>query len=82
VASILSRADVHPLLPDLPEGVEVTVRQAADRQFMFILNTREQPIRVRGVPNGLDLLTGTTIGGNAVDLGQYGCSIVQVRYAA
>jgi beta-galactosidase len=81
VPSILSRADVRPLLPDLPEGVEVTIRQAADRQLMFILNTREQPIRVRGVPDGLDLLTGTPVESNAVHLGEYGCSIVQVRYA-
>ena len=81
VPGILSRADVHPLLPDLPEGVEVTVREAADRQLMFILNTREQRIHVRGVPDGLDLLTGTPVESHAVHLGEYGCSIVQVRYA-
>ena len=81
VPGILSRADVHPLLPDLPEGVEVTVREAADRQLMFILNTREQRIHVRGVPDGLDLLTGTPVESHAVHLGEYGCSIIQVRHA-
>ncbi len=81
VPGILSRADVHPLLPDLPEGVEVTIREAADRQLMFILNTREQRIHVRGVPDGLDLLTGTPVESHAVHLGEYGCSIIQVRYA-
>jgi beta-galactosidase len=78
---VLSRADVHPLLPDLPEGVEVTIRQAADRQLLFVLNTREQPIRVRGVPDGLDLLTGTPVESHAVHLGEYGCSIIQMRHA-
>ena len=49
---------------------------------MFILNTREQPIHVRGVPDGLDLLTGMTVEGNAVHLGEYGCSVIQLRDAA
>ena len=77
--SILARAGVEPLLPGLPEGVEVTVRQAADRQLMFILNTQHQPAHVRGVPAGSDLLTGAAIRGNALHLEGYGCSIVEVR---
>lgn len=82
VPSILARADVHPLLPNLPEGVEVTIRQAVDRQLMFILNTRGQEVRVEGVPDGLDLLSGATVVDNAVRLGTYGCSIIKTRYAA
>ena len=79
--SVLARAGVHPLLPNLPEGVEVTIRQAADRQLMFILNTREQPIQVQGLPEGIDLLTGAAVEGQAMRLESYGCSIVQSRRA-
>ena len=53
----------------------------ADRQLMFILNTREQPVHVRGVPDGLDLLTGTAVESHAVHLGEYGCSVIQLRHA-
>ncbi len=77
--SIISRSGVAPLLPELPQGVEVTVRQAVDRQLLFVLNTRDQPVSVRGVPEGSDLLTGAVIKGNTVDLEGYGCSIVEMR---
>lgn len=77
--SVFSRSNVVPLLPELPKGVEVTVRQASDRQLMFILNTREQPADVRGVPKGRDLLTGATIMGNVLHLDGYGCSIIETR---
>ena len=79
---ILARASVEPLLPGLPEGVEVTVRQAADRQLMFILNTREQPARVEGVPDGRDLLTGAVVEGHAMHLENYGCGIVEMHSRA
>ena len=78
ILGMLARAGVHPLLPDLPEGVEVSIREAADRRLMFILNTREQPVRVLGAPDGLDLLTGASVENHAVNLGEYGCSIVQM----
>ena len=80
--SIFSRSNVAPLLPGLPEGVEVAVRQATGRQLMFILNTRDQPAHVKGVPTGSDLLTGATIVGNALHLEGYGCSIVEMRGSA
>ena len=80
--SILARASVEPLLPGLPEGVEVTVRQAADRQLMFILNTREQPVSVEGVPDGRELLTGAVVEGHAMHLENYGCGIVEMHSRA
>ena len=80
--TILSRSNVAPLLPGLPEGVEVAVRQATGRQLMFILNTRDQPVDVRGVPAGSDLLTGATIVDDALRLEGYGCSIVEIRDSA
>lgn len=77
--SVFSRSGVVPLLPELPKGVEVAVRQAIDRQFLFVLNTRDQPVSVAGVPEGNDLLTGAAIKGNTVELKGYGCSIVEMR---
>jgi beta-galactosidase len=82
VPGVFSRSGVAPLLPELPKGVEVTVRQAVDRQLLFVLNTRDQPVSVRGVPEGRDLLTGAAIKANTVDLEGYGCSIIEMHSKA
>ena len=75
---VLSRAGVEPLLADVPEGVEVTMRQAADRRLLFILNTRAEPVEVEGVPDGRDLLAGAEVAGHTVHLDGYGCSLVEI----
>lgn len=46
------------LLPNLPEGVEVSVRQAEDRVLYFVQNTTGLAVQVKGVVAGTDLLTG------------------------
>jgi beta-galactosidase len=75
---VLAPAGVTPLLPDLPEGVEVTIRQAANRQLMFILNTMGEPAIVTGVPKGRDLLSDGELSGGELALPAYGCSIVEL----
>jgi beta-galactosidase len=76
-ATALAPAGVVPLIADLPEGVEVSVRQAEGRALWFITNTTERDVAVTGAPLGVDLLTGAACSG-ALALGPYGCAIVKV----
>ncbi|GGA83230.1 hypothetical protein GCM10011491_08350 [Brucella endophytica] len=75
---LFAEAGVEPLLPDLPKGVEVTMRMNDDRRLLFIQNCTEQPVRIEHVPAGIDLLDS----GKAVDgplaLEGYGCAVVHL----
>jgi beta-galactosidase len=75
---VLAPAGVTPLLPDLPEGVEVTIREAENRRLMFILNTMGEPAIVSGVPAGINLLSDGKLSGGKLDLPTYGCSIIEL----
>jgi beta-galactosidase len=65
------------LIPDLPQKVEVTMREAEGRKLLFVLNTAADPSTVSGVPSGVDLLTGRPVNG-ALRLGSYGCSVIKL----
>jgi beta-galactosidase len=47
VAGALSAAGVHPVVTDLPAGVEATRREAHGRRYLFLLNHGEKPVEVR-----------------------------------
>ncbi|MCQ2005273.1 Beta-galactosidase C-terminal domain [Rhizobium sp. NRK18] len=54
-----------PLLPSLPHGVEVSLREAADRKLLFVLNTTAETKEVE-LPSSTDLLTGKAQSGMTV----------------
>lgn len=76
-STALAPAGVRPLIADLPDGVEVSVRQAEGRALWFITNTTDASIEVTGVPKGLDLLTDSPVEA-ALRLAAYGCAIIKV----
>ena len=78
-ARILSDAGVEPLVPDLPEGVEVTMREADDRRLLFVQNIRDTAVSVPGVPAGENLLDGTLKPDGTLELPGYGCAIVALE---
>ncbi|QQA41417.1 beta-galactosidase [Pelagovum pacificum] len=47
----IAPAGVTPMLEDLPEGMEVSMRQSDDRRLLFVLNTTSEPL---DVPAGLE----------------------------
>ena len=77
VQTLCNPAGALPLVPNLPVGVEVSVRQNADRTLYFLQNTTELTREVAGVPTGTDLLSGEPVTG-ALTLGPYGCAIIKV----
>ena len=74
---LFERAGVVPLLRDIPEGIEVTRREAAGRHLLFIQNTRADPITLRHLPHATDLITGARIETEVLDLEPYGCAVLR-----
>jgi beta-galactosidase len=73
---LFARAGIAPLVADLPANVEVTMRQAADRKLLFVLNTGERAVNISSLPTGTDLLSGKDVNG-CQSLGPYGCAVIR-----
>ena len=77
VQQVFPFAGVAPLIPDLPQKVEVAMREADGRKLLFVLNTDADPATVSGVPSGVDLLTSQPVNG-ALRIGPYGCCVIKL----
>jgi beta-galactosidase len=74
-----AEAGIGPLVGDLPEGVEVTMRQNDDRRLLFLQNYLDQRAELSEVPAGINLLDdGKSVSG-ALSLDAYGCAIIELR---
>ncbi len=78
LAPLLARAGAAPLVPGLPDGVEVTCREAADRRLLFLQNTLADPVTLTAVPGGTDLVTGVGVLAGTLDLDPYGCAVLRL----
>ncbi len=77
VETVCIPAGAAPLLPDVPEGVEITIRQAEGRSLWFILNTTDASVTLPQAPAGTDLLTDRAQGPGPLALGPYGCAVIR-----
>jgi beta-galactosidase len=74
----LKDAGVSPLIPNVPEGVEVCEREGQGRRVVLILNHTTEPQRV-ALPAGMtDLLKGGST--SAVDLEKYGVAVLEAAH--
>ncbi|NRP89674.1 Beta-galactosidase BgaA [Ensifer adhaerens] len=74
-----AEAGIGPLVGDLPEGVEVTMRQNDDRRLLFLQNYLDQRAELSEVPAGINLLDdGKSVSGT-LSLEAYGCAIIELR---
>jgi beta-galactosidase len=74
----LKHAGVSPLIPNVPEGVEVCEREGQGRRVVVILNHTTEPQHV-ALPAGMtDLLNGG--GASAVDLEKYGVAVLEAAH--
>ena len=78
MADLIAQAGVEPLLPNLPMGVEVTLRESRDTRLMFVLNTKGEPARVSGLPAGTPLVADSESIDGTVTLPGYGCIILKL----
>jgi beta-galactosidase len=62
---------------EVPQGVEMTVRQAGGKRWMFLMNNKPDAQTVKLAKPGIDLLTGQARSGE-VELSGYGVQVLQV----
>ncbi|MCW1920298.1 beta-galactosidase [Rhodobacter sp. KR11] len=70
---------VAPLIPGLPQGVEVSCRQTEGHRLWFILNTTEMPQTLPALPAGEPLLGDIRPHGAGFTLPAHGCEILRER---
>lgn len=70
-------AGVTPFVADLPEGVEISVREGNGSKLWFVLNHRDSGVKVEGLPKGEELITESAIDGS-VNLDGFGIAVVKV----
>jgi beta-galactosidase len=62
---------------EVPEGIEMTVRQAAGKRWMFLMNHKPDAQTVKLAAPATDLLTGQSRSGE-IELGGYGVQVLQM----
>jgi len=72
---IAARRDI-PAFPELPDGVQVTIRTAADRAVLFVLNLSREVRRVT-LPTDYYSLLDAEFRGKPIELGPYGVDILE-----
>jgi beta-galactosidase len=70
-------ADVAPLLPDVPEGVEVCERAGNGRRVLVLINHSTEPRHVALPAAMTDLLKGGET--SSVELEKYGVAVLEAR---
>jgi beta-galactosidase len=76
-ADLFAQAAVAPLLPDLPAGVEVTLREAEGRKLLFVLNTTDERKTLSGIPPATALVADGPVG-DTLSLPAYGCAVLKL----
>jgi hypothetical protein len=66
-----------PLLPQVPAGLEVTLREGDGRRLLFVLNSQAEPVLVPEVPAGLELMGDRPHAAGLLTLAAYGCAAIQ-----
>jgi beta-galactosidase len=79
IADLLMRhARVSPLVSGAPAEIEVTLRESAGRRLLFLLNHDEVYHTVRGLPAGIDLLSGDGVTG-ALQMAPWQVAIIELK---
>jgi beta-galactosidase len=76
IAEVLRAAALRPIVRP-PLGVEVSVRQARGRKYLFLINHTEARQTVKAPPGRKELLTGKLTGNN-LTLGAFGVAVIKL----
>ncbi|MDX2225739.1 MAG: beta-galactosidase [Verrucomicrobiae bacterium] len=69
-------AGLQPLWPDLPKGVDVSLRTEGTKKIWFFINSTLSPLELKTTPSGANLITGLVSGG-PLTLEPHGVAIIQ-----
>ena len=72
---MLSDAGLEPILPNIPEGVDVGVRSNDNKHILILTNYNAQPVTIALPSEMHDILAGGTT--SSVTLPQYGVAVLQ-----
>jgi beta-galactosidase len=75
VTWMLSDAGLAPVLPNIPEGVDVAIRTGDNKRILILTNYNASPATITLPSEMHDVLAGTTT--NSVTLPQYGVAVLQ-----
>jgi beta-galactosidase len=75
VTWMLSDAGLAPVLPNIPEGVDVAIRTGDNKRILILTNYNASPATIALPSEMHDVLAGTTT--NSVTLPQYGVAVLQ-----
>lgn len=75
---LFAEAGVAPLVPDLPAGIEVSMRVRDEIQILFVLNTTADQIVLHGVPKGNVLVSDAVNTEGSQILPGFGVHIVEI----
>ncbi|WP_020658458.1 beta-galactosidase [Amycolatopsis benzoatilytica] len=76
---ITAEADVSPVLPGLPDGVQAVVRRGGT-DYLFLLNHNSVPVTVSLPSPGTDVLTDPAPPSSEVDLAPYGVAVLSGQF--
>lgn len=76
IAEVLRDATIHPVV-NPPPGVEVSVRQARGRKYLFLINHTERDQSVKVPAGRIELITGTPTKSN-ITLGVFGVAVIKL----
>lgn len=74
-AWMLSDAGLEPVLPNIPEGVDVGIRSGNNKRVLVLTNYNPQPVTIALPSTMHDVLAGSTT--SSVTLPQYGVAVLQ-----
>ena len=74
-AWMLSDAGLQPVLPTIPEGVDVAIRSGDNKQVLILTNYNATPVTIALPAEMHDVLLGSTT--SSVTLPQYGVAVLQ-----
>ena len=76
VANVLAGAHLAPVVKP-PEGVEVSIREGAGKQLLFVINHTEQRQTVPVPAGKTELITGITTS-DTLELDIYGVAVIKL----
>jgi beta-galactosidase len=74
-AWMLSDAGLAPVLPNIPEGVDVAIRAGDNKHILILTNYNAAPVTISLPSEMHDVLAGKTA--SSVTLAQYGVAVLQ-----
>ncbi len=69
-------ADIKPLWPSAPEGVETVLRYNGDKKIWFFINHNDGEASINETPKGKDLIEGKKNNGGEITLDRYGVAVI------